>query len=65
MSHIIQSVLALGVSGYIPKSTSSRELAEAISEVLRGEIYLPAHYRDAARTREAEGRPPRSPETPA
>ncbi len=49
--HIIQSVLALGVSGYIPKSTSKPELAEAISEVLRGEIYLPAHYRDAVRTR--------------
>lgn len=48
---IVQSVLALGVSGYIPKSTSKRELADAIGEVLRGTIYLPRRYRDAARTR--------------
>ena len=48
---IVQSVLALGVSGYIPKSTSRRELANAIGEVLRGTIYLPKHYRDAARMR--------------
>lgn len=48
---IVRSVLAIGVSGYIPKSTSRRELANAIGEVLRGTIYLPKHYRDAARTR--------------
>lgn len=48
---IVRSVLAIGVSGYIPKSTSRRELANAIGEVLRGTIYLPRHYRDAARTR--------------
>jgi DNA-binding NarL/FixJ family response regulator len=45
---IIQNVLALGVSGYIPKSTSRRELADAIGEVLRGTIYLPQRFRDAA-----------------
>jgi DNA-binding NarL/FixJ family response regulator len=38
---IVQNVLALGVSGYIPKSTSRREIADAIGEVLRGTIYLP------------------------
>lgn len=48
---IVQSVLALGVSGYIPKSTSRQELASAIGEVLRGTIYLPRHYRDAASVR--------------
>jgi DNA-binding NarL/FixJ family response regulator len=48
---IVESVLALGVSGYIPKSTSKRELADAIGEVLRGAIYLPQRYREAARTR--------------
>lgn len=48
---IVQSVLALGVSGYIPKSTSKRELADSIGEVLRGAIYLPKRYREAARTR--------------
>jgi len=48
---IVQSVLALGVSGYIPKSTSRQELASAIGEVLQGRIYLPRLYREAARTR--------------
>ena len=48
---IVQSVLALGVSGYIPKSTSRQELANAIGEVLRGTVYLPSHYREAARIR--------------
>lgn len=48
---IVQSVLALGVSGYIPKSTSKRELTDSIGEVLRGTIYLPKRYREAARTR--------------
>jgi DNA-binding NarL/FixJ family response regulator len=48
---IVQNVLALGVSGYIPKSTSRREIADAIGEVLRGTIYLPGRYRDAAITR--------------
>ncbi len=47
---IVQNVLALGVSGYIPKSTSRREIADAIAEVLRGTIYLPRHYRNVAIT---------------
>jgi DNA-binding NarL/FixJ family response regulator len=42
---IVQSVLALGVSGYIPKSVSKRELARSIQEVLRGSIYLPEQFR--------------------
>ena len=45
---IVQNVLALGVSGYIPKSTSRREIADAIGEVLQGTIYLPERYRDSA-----------------
>lgn len=48
---IIRSVLSLGVSGYIPKSTSKRELADSIREVLRGSIYLPKRFRDVARAR--------------
>ena len=48
---IVQSVLALGVSGYIPKSTTRQELAMAIGDVLRGAIYLPAPFRDAASLR--------------
>lgn len=42
---IVASVLSLGVSGYIPKSTSKEELAHSIAEVLRGSIYLPSAYR--------------------
>lgn len=52
---IISSVLSLGVSGYIPKSTSKRELADSIYEVLRGSIYVPAAYRDAAQRRAKAG----------
>ena len=48
---IVSSVLSLGVSGYIPKSTSKRELANSIKEVLRGAIYLPSDYRDLATAR--------------
>lgn len=48
---IVQSVLALGVSGYIPKSTSRHELEDAIREVLRGTIYLPRNYRNATTAR--------------
>jgi DNA-binding NarL/FixJ family response regulator len=48
---IVSSVLSLGVSGYIPKSTSKRELASSIAEVLRGKVYLPDPYRNLAAMR--------------
>lgn len=48
---IVSGVLALGVSGYIPKSISKRELANSISEVLRGSIYLPETYLEVATER--------------
>jgi DNA-binding NarL/FixJ family response regulator len=51
---IIRSVLSLGVSGYIPKSTSKRELADSICEVLRGSIYLPNRFIDAPRAKRAQ-----------
>jgi len=46
---IITSALSLGVSGYILKSSSKQELAQAISDVLRGSICLPQAYRALAR----------------
>ena len=49
---IIGSVLSLGVAGYIPKSTSKRELADSIKQVLRGSIYLPDHIRNSTRTQQ-------------
>lgn len=52
-AQIVRSVLALGVSGYVPKSMSKTTLADAIAQVLRGAIYLPPQYQDIAAT----GRP--------
>jgi DNA-binding NarL/FixJ family response regulator len=51
---IISSVLSLGVSGYIPKSVSKRELADSINEVLRGSVYLPRQILDAAKPRQTK-----------
>ena len=36
---------AIGIAGYIPKSTSRRELSEVIAEVLNGSIYVPPEMR--------------------
>lgn len=52
---IVASVLSLGVSGYVPKSTSKEELARSIEEVLRGSVYLPSAYRAVAGPRGARG----------
>ena len=52
---IVASVLSLGVSGYIPKSTSKEELAHSIGEVLRGAVYLPSCYRAVAAGRRSKG----------
>jgi DNA-binding NarL/FixJ family response regulator len=45
---IIASILAFGVSGYIPKSTPKNEITRSIKDVLRGAMCLPSAYRDAA-----------------
>jgi len=50
---IIDSVLALGVSGYIPKSMTKNELAQAIGEVLQGSVCLPKEYREFAATQQS------------
>jgi len=54
-SQIVASVLSLGVSGYIPKSTSKEELAHSIGEVLKGAVYVPSCYRAIAAGRRAKG----------
>jgi DNA-binding NarL/FixJ family response regulator len=41
---IVREAISLGVAGYVPKSTSRRELAHAISEVLNGSIYVPKQF---------------------
>jgi len=39
---IANEALALGASGYVPKTVSKATLVEAVMEVLRGETYVPA-----------------------
>jgi DNA-binding NarL/FixJ family response regulator len=45
---IVASILSLGVSGYIPKSTPKQEIAKSIMEVLRGSLCMPSRFRDTA-----------------
>ena len=40
---LIRRALDLGASGYIPKSASFDEIRAAISSLLAGDVYLPAH----------------------
>jgi DNA-binding NarL/FixJ family response regulator len=40
----VREALSLGVAGYIPKSTSRKELAFAIGEVLNGSVYVPKQF---------------------
>lgn len=40
---IVQRALALGASGFIPKSASVECIVEAVSTVLEGETWLPEH----------------------
>jgi DNA-binding NarL/FixJ family response regulator len=46
---IVASALSLGISGYIPKSSSKQELAHSIAKALRGSICLPKSYRAITR----------------
>ena len=41
---MVREAISLGIAGYIPKSTSRKELAYAISEVLNGSIYVPKQF---------------------
>jgi DNA-binding NarL/FixJ family response regulator len=45
---LVREAISLGIAGYVPKSTSKKELALAIAEVLGGSIYVPAKYAAAA-----------------
>lgn len=42
-SDVIQQALAFGAAGYIPKSTSLDTICEALSVVVDGDIWAPAH----------------------
>lgn len=48
---LVAHVLALGVAGYISKSTSKQQLADAIKAVLRGEVHIDGSARCAGTRR--------------
>ena len=56
---LVREALAMGVAGFIPKSTSKRELAAAIDAILGGSVYVPAQLQgpaaDAAPDAERQG----------
>ena len=54
---LVGHVLSLGVSGYVSKSTSKEQLAEAISAVLRGEVHVQGGARGPAGARRVGGLP--------
>lgn len=39
---LVRKTIELGAMGYIPKSSDSAELARALTQILRGGVYLPA-----------------------
>jgi DNA-binding NarL/FixJ family response regulator len=41
---LVREAISLGIAGYVPKSTSRKELAFAIGEVLNGSIYVPRQF---------------------
>ena len=41
---LVSEAMSLGIAGYIPKSTSRNELSFAISEVMKGSIYIPQQF---------------------
>ncbi len=43
---VVTKILAAGALGFIPKTTQSAEIAQAIKTILEGEIWLPDSYRD-------------------
>jgi DNA-binding NarL/FixJ family response regulator len=50
---IIGSATALGIAGYIPKSTPKAELAELIRSILDGAICFPKRYQDTTAAKRA------------
>ena len=50
-ARIVACAMALGISGYIPKSTPKAELIQSIHSVLEGEIYVPKRLHGRAATR--------------
>jgi DNA-binding NarL/FixJ family response regulator len=51
--HIVREALSLGAAGYLPKSTSKRELTLSIERVLSGSISVPRNFVPAGRSNAA------------
>ncbi len=52
--HVVREALALGAAGYLPKSTSKRELAASIEGVLSGSVSVPRDFVATPQRRKAE-----------
>jgi len=52
-ARIVGCAMALGISGYIPKSTPKTELIQSIRSILEGEVYVPKRLHGRAATRRA------------
>jgi DNA-binding NarL/FixJ family response regulator len=50
-ARIVGCAMALGISGYIPKSTPKAELIQSIRSILEGEVYIPKRLHGRAATR--------------
>ena len=51
---VVGEALALGAAGYLPKSTSKRELAQSIEGVLSGSVSVPKDFMGAPQRRRAD-----------
>lgn len=45
--HVVRRAIDYGASGFIPKSSSLQLIAEAVGEILNGEVWLPAEMADS------------------
>lgn len=52
--HVVREALALGAAGYLPKSTSKRELALSIEGVLGGSVSVPKDFVATPERRKAD-----------
>ena len=52
-SRVVGSAMALGISGYIPKSTPKGELAEFIRRILDGAVCVPRRLLEAPQAKQA------------
>jgi len=52
--NIVSKVMSYGAMGFIPKSSSSEDIAGAINQILDGDVWLPLDLKDRVATVEGE-----------